>query len=81
MENVNFTVRLSGESARILNQLVNRGYSGSKTEAVRTALISYALKLGLLNGSELFDRTAKRVSAKGYNDEEVQAQIDLVKSK
>ena len=43
---VEFTVRLDGETADILNKLVERGFCASKTEAVRTALIHYALQLG-----------------------------------
>lgn len=78
---VDFTVRLRGESANALNNLVARGYCASKTEAVRAAIIRYALEMGLLSGSQLFARTAKRVSAKGYTDEEIQRQIDAVKEK
>ena len=81
MERVNFTVRLSGESARALNELVSRGYSGSKTEAVRAALIRYALEVGLISGRNLFRKTAERVSRKGYTETEIQSQIDFVKGR
>ncbi|MFH0713450.1 MAG: hypothetical protein V1722_02610 [Candidatus Micrarchaeota archaeon] len=80
-QNVDFTVRLKGESASVLNKLVNQGYCGSKTEAVRTALISYALKLGVISPNELFRKTAERVSKKGYTDDEIKAQIASIRSK
>ncbi len=78
---VDFTVRLRGESAHMLEQLVKNGYCASKTEAVRAAVIRYALEMGLLSGSQLFARTAKRINARGYTDEEIQRQIDAVKEK
>ncbi|MDP3741855.1 MAG: ribbon-helix-helix protein, CopG family [Candidatus Micrarchaeota archaeon] len=46
MEHIEFTARLDGETANILKKLVERGFCASKTEAIRTALIHYALRLG-----------------------------------
>ncbi len=76
---VNFTVRLSGESANVLNELVERGYCGSKTEAVRAALLSYALKLGVISPNELFRKTAERIRKRGYSDDEIKKQINSIK--
>lgn len=53
LAHIEFTARLDGETADLLNKLVERGFCASKTEAIRTALIHYALQLGWYkNGSQ-----------------------------
>ncbi len=79
--NVDFTVRLRGESAHVLKKIVDSGYSASKTEAVRAALIHYGLELGLISANELFKKTAKRVSARGYSEEDIKAQLSAIRSR
>lgn len=77
--NVDFTVRLRGESANILKELVDRGYCASKTEALRTALIRYGLEMGLIPHRQMLKRIQDQVSKKGYTEEEIKAQIATIK--
>ena len=78
---MDFTVRLRGRSAELLASLLREGYSESKTEAVRTALIFYAMQLGLLSRKELHQLSLKAVndSGKSYSDEEIRKGIALSK--
>ena len=81
MQQVNFTVRLRGESANILNKIVSEGYCASKTEAVRAALLHYALEFGIVSKKALFKEIQKQVSSRGYSEEEIEKQIASIKSK
>lgn len=78
---MDFTLRLRGQSAELLNELVEEGYSGSKTEAVRAALVAYALQLGLFSRKKLRDNAlrAVRASGKSYSDAQIRRQIDSVR--
>lgn len=79
--NVDFTVRLRGQTASLLNALVREGYSESKTEAVRTALILYAVQLGLVTKRQLHAEALKAVKASGrsYADAEIASRITAVR--
>lgn len=77
MGNVNFTVRLKGDIAEIVDELIYRGYSESKTEAIRTSLIFYGMQLGLISPKMMHKRVFERMRASGkkYSDEEIKKQI------
>ncbi len=42
------TLKFRGIEAKLLEELVKRGFFSTKSEAIRAALIDYFLKLGLL---------------------------------
>ena len=77
MKSIAFTVRLRGQTASVMEDLVRRGYSGSKTELVRTALLFYAMQLGFLAPKALHRNVLKRIAASGkkYSDKEIREQI------
>jgi len=77
MGNVNFTVRLKGDVAEVVDELIRRGYSESKTEAIRTSLILYGMQLGLISSKTMHKRVLEKMrsSRKKYSDEEIKKQI------
>ena len=62
----------------MIKELVKEGYSESKTEAVRTALILYAVQLGLISKRKLRRDALNSVrdSGKEYSDAEITKMID-----
>jgi Arc/MetJ-type ribon-helix-helix transcriptional regulator len=81
METV-ITVRLKGKPAQVLNEMVKKGYSGSKNEAIRTSLIFYAMQLGLISPEMLHKRIKSQIIKKGirYSEDEVIQQIKAIKN-
>ncbi|MBN2251159.1 MAG: hypothetical protein JW724_03695 [Candidatus Altiarchaeota archaeon] len=77
MKTKTFTVRLKGDVAEVVDELVNRGYSESKTEAIRTSLVFYGMQLGLISSKRLHRKVLKTMkeSGKKYSDEEIQEQL------
>ncbi|MDP2717593.1 MAG: hypothetical protein Q8P02_02520, partial [Candidatus Micrarchaeota archaeon] len=49
MQTLRLTVGLSGAPARVIQNAVERGFSGSKTDVIRSALIAYGERYGLLD--------------------------------
>ncbi len=72
-----FTVRLKGDVEKLVDELIRRGYSESKTEAVRTSLVFYGMQLGLISSKRLHKKVLERIeeSGKRYGDEEIKRQI------
>ena len=81
METV-FTVRLKGKPAQLLNEIVKKGYSGSKNEAIRTSIIFYGMQLGLISPEMLHTKIRSQISKKGisYSENEVKKQIKAIKN-
>ncbi len=79
---ITLTVRLKGEPAQILNEIVEKGFSGSKNEAIRTSLIFYAIQLGLISPKMLHKRIKTEISKTGvtYTENEVKRQIKAIKN-
>lgn len=77
MKSSTFTVRLKGDVAEVVDELVRRGYSESKTEAIRTSLVFYGMHLGLMKPKMLHEKALDKVkkSGKKYTDEEIKAQL------
>ena len=73
-----FTLRLHGDVVNLLDEIIKMGYSESKTEAVRAALIVYATRLGLVSKRKLHQNVldAMRKSGKRYTPEEVMKHIE-----
>ncbi|MEK6954654.1 MAG: hypothetical protein AABX01_06595 [Candidatus Micrarchaeota archaeon] len=79
--NTDFTVRLRGNSAQLLKEMIDLGYCESKTEAVRTALLRYGMELGLVNGTKMLEdvQEAIKKSGKKYSEEEVGRHIEAAR--
>ncbi|MEM2918163.1 MAG: hypothetical protein QXY62_01505 [Candidatus Altiarchaeota archaeon] len=77
MESTIFTVRLKGDVAEVVNELVKRGYSESKTEAIRTSLVFYGIQLGLISPKRLHKKVLEKMekSGKSYTDKEIEKQL------
>ena len=77
MKTGNFTVRLKGDVADIVDELVSRGYSESKTEAIRTSLVFYGMQLGLISPKRLHRKVLGKMkkSGKKYTDEDIKEQL------
>ncbi|MDO8554532.1 MAG: hypothetical protein Q7S22_07020 [Candidatus Micrarchaeota archaeon] len=77
-----FTLRLHGESAEILEKILKKGYSESKTEVMRTALLFYASKLGLISRKKLHKDVIEEIrkSGKTYTPEQVMKQLEELES-
>ena len=77
MKTQTFTVRLKGDVAEVVDELVSRGYSESKTEAIRTSLVFYGLQLGLISPKRLHKKVLEKMrkSGKSYSDQEIKEQL------
>ncbi len=80
MKTENFTVRLRGDVAEVVDELVSRGYSESKTEAIRTSLAFYGMHLGLISPKKLHKKVLAKMknSGKRYSDEEINEQLKSI---
>ena len=81
MSDINFTVRLHGQSADILEKVVKKGYSESKTEAVRMGLILLGIQLGLTSKESLLDESLGKMKSKGYHytEDEIMKQLEEIR--
>ncbi len=72
-----FTLRLKGDVANLVNELMDKGYSESKTELIRTSLVFYGMKLGLFSPKRSHKNVLRSIkrSGKRYTDEQVGQQI------
>ncbi len=77
---MDFTVRLRGESARLMQEMIDKGYFESKTEAIRAGILKIGLDLGLVSRQKLHQEVldAIKKSGKKYSVEEVRRQIEAV---
>lgn len=78
---MDFTIRLRGEPARLLQEMLDKGFVESKTEAVRQALIYYASDIGLMSSKPLLEKSLKTYKSlgKNYTENEVGRQIESVR--
>lgn len=81
MHSMAFTLRLKGETASLVDELMKKGYSESKTELFRTALIFYAMQLGIISPNFLYKSIVKEIEKTGkrFSDREIQKQIDSIR--
>jgi Arc/MetJ-type ribon-helix-helix transcriptional regulator len=59
MVETTLTLRFKGLEAELLNEMVRLGLFSSKSEAIRAAVVKYAVDTGLLSRSELWRRVEK----------------------
>lgn len=77
MGEVAINVRLKGDIARLVNDIIKKGYSESKGDLVRNSIILYALKLGLISPKALRRDATEKIKASGirYSDKEIREQL------
>ncbi len=49
------TLKFKGMEARILDEMIKSGIFNTKSEAIRSALVKYAVDLGLFNREEIWE--------------------------
>jgi len=77
MESV-LTIKFRGVEARILDEMVSSGIFNTKSEAIRSALVKYALDIGLFDRRQLW----KKITAHKTRDvspEKLQREIRKIK--
>ncbi len=82
MNEVAINVKLRGDIARLVNDIIKKGYSESKGDLVRNSIILYAMKLGLISSKALHREVMEKIKASGikYTDEEIEKQIEEIEN-
>ncbi|GFO97664.1 hypothetical protein ig2599ANME_1869 [groundwater metagenome] len=82
MNEVAINVKLRGDTARLVNDIIKKGYSESKGDLVRNSIILYAVKLGLISPKALHREVMEKIKASGikYTDEEIEKQIEEIEN-
>ena len=82
MGEVAINVRLKGEIARLVNDIIRKGYSESKGDLVRNSILLYAMKLGLISPKTMHREAMEKIKASGieYTDEEIEKQLEEVEN-
>ena len=78
MQEINLNIKLTGELAAMVNEMLNRGYSTSSEDLIRASIISYGTHLGVMSPKTLHKEVIKKIKASGkkYTDDEIIAQIE-----
>ena len=78
MQEININIKLTGDLAVVVNEILNRGYSTSGEDLIRASIISYGTHLGLISPKTLHKEVLKKIKASGkkYTDDEIIAQIE-----
>jgi len=78
MQEINLNIRLTGELAAIVNEMLNRGYSTSGEDLVRASIISYGTHLGVISPKTLHKEVTRKMKASGrrYSDDEIAEQVE-----
>ena len=77
MESIELDLRLKGDMANTVKELISRGYSDTEEDLVRAAITFYATQLGLISPKSLHKNILRKMqlSGKKYSDEEIKRQI------
>lgn len=81
MESIELDLRLKGDVANTVKELINRGYSDSKEDLVRAAITFYASQLGLISPKSLHKSIIGKIKLSGikYSDDEIKQQIKEIR--
>ncbi len=82
MSEVAINVKLKGDVARLVNDIIKKGYSESKGDLVRNSIILYAMKLGLISPKALHMGAIEKIKESGieYTDEEIKRQLEEIEN-
>lgn len=77
MSEVAINVKLKGDAARLVDDIIQRGYSESKDELVRNSIILYAIKLGLISPKTLHRGVLDEIKSSRvkYTDNEIKEHL------
>lgn len=82
MSEVAINVKLKGDIARIVNDIIKKGYSESKGDLVRNSIILYAIKLGFISPKTLHREIIEKIKTSDikYTDEEIKQQLEEIEN-
>ena len=77
MESIELDLRLKGDMANTVRELISRGYSDSEEDLVRAAITFYASQLGLISPKSLHKNILRKIKLSGrkYSDKDIKQQI------
>jgi hypothetical protein len=73
------TIKLHGIQEKILNKIISSGIAETQNEAIRMALIHFALEMKIINDKMLLEVMREDLSKDRSTAEEVLAEIERVK--
>ena len=75
------TLRLTGVQERIINSMIEGGIAESKSEAVRMALLNFALNTNLLSKEKFLKSMQNELKSVDVEESELQKMIENAKTK
>ncbi|MCX9011983.1 MAG: hypothetical protein OIN66_12780 [Candidatus Methanoperedens sp.] len=75
------TVDFKGTQEKILKEMIDLGIVKTRAEALRLALMNFALTTGLLSKEKLLEEIHERASLMHISEDEVQRMIERAKEK
>ena len=79
MVETTLTLKFRGLEADLLNEMVRLGLFNSKSEAIRAALVKYAVDIGLLSRRGLWSRV-ERHPRRGVSPEELAEDLSSIET-
>ncbi len=73
------TVDFKGTQEKILKEMIDLGIVKTRAEALRLALMNFALTTGLLSKEKLLEEIHERASSMHISEDEVQRMIERAK--
>ncbi len=73
------TLKFKGMEARILDEMIKSGIFNTKSEAIRSALVKYAIDLGLFNRKKIWEEITSHKTM-GASPEQLQKGIEKIKN-
>jgi Arc/MetJ-type ribon-helix-helix transcriptional regulator len=74
MQETTLTLKFRGLEAELLEEMVRLGLFNSKSEAIRAAIMKYAVDSGLLNRADLWNRV-KAYKRRGVSPDELERDL------
>ena len=75
------TVDFKGTQEKILKEMIDLGIVKTRAEALRLALMNFALTTGLISKEKLLEEIHERASSMHISEDEVQRMIERAKEK
>ncbi|MEA3255889.1 MAG: hypothetical protein U9Q22_08665 [Candidatus Altiarchaeota archaeon] len=72
------TLKFKGVEARILDEMMKSGIFNTKSEAIRSALVKYAMDLGLFNRKRIWEEITSH-KTREVSPDQLQKEIEEIK--
>lgn len=73
------TLKFKGAEAKILDEMIKSGIFTTKSEAVRSALVKYAMDMGLFNRKDMWKEITS-YKRRNISPEQLQKEIGRIKN-